>query len=264
MRKGQLISKVAIVTGASSGIGRDTALAFAREGATVIATSRNRAALDALEKAAAGFPGSIHAAVTDVTDGGQTDRLVEETVKIHGRLDILVCNAGIYTRKLIRDSAVTDYEQAMTVNFFGSIRIILKALPGMLERRSGHIVAVTSVDGKKGLTKDGVYCSSKFALMGFMDVLRQELRGTGVSATTILPGRVDTPMIENLKVPLMSAKISSATVAHAIVRAIRKRKAEVIIPYPGPKLLILASAVWAPLGDWLVRLFRLEGVEVRR
>lgn len=259
-----MTSSVAIVTGASSGIGRDTALVFAREGATVIAVSRNRAALDALEKAAGGLSGSIHAAVTDVADGKQTDRLVEDTEKTHGRIDILVCNAGIYPRMPIRESALKDYEQALAVNFFGSIRIILKALPGMLERRNGHIVAVTSVDGKKGLTKDGVYCSSKFALTGFMDVLRQELRATGVGATTVLPGRVDTPMIENLRVPMLSAKISSEKVARAIVSAIRKRKAEVIVPYPGPKLLIIASALSAPLGDWLVRLFRLEGVDVRR
>jgi len=134
----------------------------------------------------------------------------------------------------------------------------------MLERRSGNIIAVSTIDGKKGLPPDGVYVASKFALTGFMDVLRQELRGSGVSATTILPGRVDTPMIAHLNVPLASAKISSRSVARAIIRALRRPRAEVIIPYPGPKLLVVLGNIWAPLGDWIVRVLKLEGKEVTR
>jgi short-subunit dehydrogenase len=117
------------------------------------------------------------------------------------------------------------------------------------------------VDGKKGLPYDAAYVASKYAVTGFTDVLRQELRGTGVYASTILPGRVDTPMIATLRVPRVSAKISSDTVAAAIVRAIRKRKPEMIVPYLGPKALIVLSAMSPRLGDWLVRTFGLEGKE---
>jgi short-subunit dehydrogenase len=132
----------------------------------------------------------------------------------------------------------------------------------MLARHAGHIVAMTSVDGKKGLPPDAAYVASKFAATGYMDVLRQELRGTGVSASTVLPGRVDTPMIASLDVPIASAKISAHRVARAVLRAVRFRRREVIIPYAGPKFLVVASAVWPALGDWLVHVFRLEGKEM--
>jgi len=131
----------------------------------------------------------------------------------------------------------------------------------MLERGSGHIVVVSSVDGKKGLPPDTAYVASKFALNGFMDVLRQELHGSGVHVCTILPARVDTPMIENLQVPFGSRKISSDRVARSIVRAIRKNRAEVIVPYLGPKFLVVANSFSPRFGDWLVRLFKLWGVE---
>jgi short-subunit dehydrogenase len=149
----------------------------------------------------------------------------------------------------------------MAVNFYGSLHLILRALPGMLERRHGSIVAVTSMDAKKGLPRDAPYAASKFALTGFMDVLRQELHGTGVSASTVLPGRVDTPMIERLNVPWVSRKISADRTARAVVWAIRRGPAEVFVPYASMKLFALASAISAPLGDWLARTFRLEGEE---
>ena len=139
--------------------------------------------------------------------------------------------------------------------------LIRAVLPYLLAQGSGHIVAVTSVDGKKGLPPDGAYVASKFAATGFMDVLRQELRGTGVYASTILPGRVDTPMIETLDVPLASAKISRERVARAIVRAVRQRRREIVIPFSGPKALIVLSSIWAGMGDGLVRVFKLEGRE---
>jgi hypothetical protein len=147
----------------------------------------------------------------------------------------------------------------MELNFYGAIRPILRVLPHMLERRSGQIVAISSVDGKKGLTYDIVYVSTKFALTGFLDVLRQELHGTGVAVTTVLPGRVDTRMIGDLDVPLVSAKISSDAVARVVLRGIRRRSAEVLVPYWSSKALVVASAVSAGLGDWFVRILRLEG-----
>lgn len=96
----------------------------------------------------------------------------------------------------------------------------------MMAQGSGHIVLVTSMDAKKGIPRDAPYVAAKFALAGFGDVLRQELYGSGVAVTTLFPGRVDTPMIEHLKVPWISAKISPEVVARATVRAIVRRQPE--------------------------------------
>jgi short-subunit dehydrogenase len=176
-----------------------------------------------------------------------------------GSIDILVMNAGSYVRGAAVTLGRVNFERSLRVNFYGSLDILYEVLPHMLARRKGHLVAVTSVDAKKGLPLDAPYVAAKAALTGFMDVLRQELRGTGVDATTILPGRVDTPMIDFLSVPLISAKISPESVAKALVRAIEKRRSEVVIPWAGPKALIVAAAVSSPLGDLIVRAFGLEG-----
>ena len=256
-----LRDKIAIVTGASTGIGRDTALLLAEKGASVVAVARNEAALRSLETEVSAGRGRVIPMPVDVTDRGQQRSLVHRTIDQFGKIDVLVCNAGIYPRKAIRDSRIEDYERCMAVNFYGAVGIILDVLPHMLERKSGNIVVIASVDGKKGLPPDGIYVSTKFAITGFMDVLRQELFGTGVAASTILPGRVDTPMIAGLKVPLVSAKISSRRVASAVLRAIMKRRAEIVIPFMGPKLLIVLSSISARLGDWLVRITKLEGIE---
>ena len=146
----------------------------------------------------------------------------------------------------------------MAVNYYGSVYAVLAALPSMLSQGSGHIVLVTSMNGKKGVPPDAPYAAAKFALSGFGEVLRQELRGSGVYVTTVFPGRVDTPMIETLRVPRISAKISAQSVADSILRAIDRRSPEVVIPFLS-RGLILANTVSPRLGDWVVRLFHLEG-----
>lgn len=142
-------------------------------------------------------------------------------------------------------------ECVMAVNFHGCLYGILEVLPHMVERKTGHLVVVSSVDGKKGLPLDGAYVASKFAVTGLTDVLRQELRGTGVHVSTILPGRVDTPMIANLTVPKISAKIPPEQVANAIVGAILKKKPEVPVPYFGSKTFICLSNISPQIGDWI-------------
>ncbi|HLO32441.1 MAG TPA: SDR family NAD(P)-dependent oxidoreductase, partial [Anaerolineales bacterium] len=131
-------------------------------------------------------------------------------------------------------------------------------LPSMLNQRSGYLVFVTSMDGKIGLPPDAPYVSAKFALTGFCEVLRQEVRDSGISVTNVLPGRVDTPMIEHLRFSWISPKISSENVALAILDGIRKRKPIVIVPALA-KLLYYMN-VFAPLlSDRLARYFHLEG-----
>jgi dehydrogenase/reductase SDR family member 7B len=253
---------VTIITGASSGIGRATAQAFARSGARLVLAARSREPLESLKAELQTNGTEVLLVPTDVANEADVRRLVDETVARFGRVDIAVCNAGVYVRSAVKDLSLEGIEQCMNVNFYGTVHLIRSVLPLMLAQKSGHIVAVTSVDGRKGLPPDAAYVASKFAATGFMDVLRQELRGTGVFASTILPGRVDTPMINSLDVPAASPKIPASRVGRAVVRAVRRHRREIVIPFAGPKALIVLNALWPALGDWLVRVFKLEGKEI--
>lgn len=253
-------NKVAIITGASSGIGRATALALAREGARVVLASRNESALREVAGAIAQMGGEALVARADVTQKDQVDRLVSETLKKWGRVDIVVANAGDYIRRPIIELTIADLERSMAVNFYGAMYLVLAALPHLRERRSGHIVLVSTMDSKKGLPLDGPYVAAKCAMTGIGDVMRQELRQHGIAVSTILPGRVDTPMIAQLRVPWISAKIPAEAVAHAILRAIRRREAEVIVP-PFAALLKYFHTLSPHLSDWGVKFFHLEGWE---
>lgn len=256
--------KVVCVTGATGGIGIEIARSFARDGARLILTARNVSALEALAADLRKNGADVFAMPSDVTVPADVERLVVEATTAMGTIDIIVCNAGVYIRGAVKDLPLESIRACMETNYYGAVHLIRAVLPQMLGRRSGHIVAVSSVDGKKGLPPDAAYAASKSALTGFMDVLRQELRGTGVYASTIFPERVDTPMIDDLALPLMSRRLSPSAVAKAVIRAVRQRRREIVLSFAGPKFLIVASALWPALGDWLVRIFRLQGVELSK
>ena len=258
MSTNSLQGKVAIVTGASSGIGRATALALADQGACVALASRNRAALSSLAQELQGQGRQAVAIPTDVTQREQVEALIQEVIAHWARVDILVSNAGEYIRAPISDLNPADLQRSLDVNFFGGVYCVKAVLPHMLAQKSGQIVFVTSMDGKIGLPLDAPYVSAKFALTGFCEVLRQEVRDSGISVTNVLPGRVDTGMIEDLKFAWISPKISPERVAAAILNGIRKQKPIVIVP-PLAKLLYYINVFAPTLSDRLSRLFRLEG-----
>ena len=253
-------NKVAIVTGASSGIGRATALVLARQGASVALAARRGDALHELAEEIKRQGGSALAVPTDVTVKEQVEQMVRVVVERWRRVDILVVNAGAYVRGLIVDLSPDEIQRSFNVNFFGSVYCIKAVLPHMLAQKEGYIVAVTSMDGKIGLPLDAPYVSAKFALTGFFEVLRQELHGSGISVTNVLPGRVDTPFVSHLEFPWISAKISPEKVARAILAGIRKRKPIVITP-PEARLLYYINVFAPSLSDRLSRYFRLEGWE---
>ncbi len=265
--------KVALVTGASRGIGAATALELARHGARVVLVARDEVRLAEIagQIQAPGFrvPGTRAPGIraealvlpADVSDPAQIKRCVEGAIKEWGTIDILVSNAGEYVRAPIKDLAINDIERAMDVNFYAGIHFVQAVLPVMQANGGGHIVFVTSVDGKKGLPMDAPYVSAKFALTGFAEVLRQELYGSGIYVSNVLPGRVDTKMIENLRVPIISAKIPPETVAKAVVKAIQKRKLEVILPF-NARLLCYTNAILPGLADWVTNKLHLEGWEI--
>ncbi len=255
-----LHDRVIIITGASGGIGAAAARAFARAGAHVVLAARRPEALEAVAARVRALGREALAVPTDVTRRADVAALVARTRKHFGRLDGVVANAGVYLRSPIRDLTPDLLERSLAVNFYGGVYLVLEALPHLLARGEGHIVLVTSMDGKKGLPPDAPYVAAKFALSGFGDVLRQELHGTGVGVSTVFPGRVDTPMITDLKVPWISAKIPPEAVAQAVVRAVQRNRAEVIVPFQA-RLLYWAQCFAPRLADWAVRAFRLQGWE---
>jgi len=250
--------KVAIVTGASSGIGRATALAMAEQGGWVALASRNGEALSTFAEELKRQGRQVIVIPTNVTQREQVEALVEEVLAQWGRVDILISNAGEYIRAPITDLDPADLQRSLDVNFFGGVYCVKAVLPHMLAKKSGHIVFVTSMDGKIGLPPDAPYVSAKFALTGFCEVLRQEVHDSGIAVTNVLPGRVDTVMIEDLKFAWISPKISPESVAAAILNGIRKRKPIVIVP-PQAKLLYYINVFAPTLSDRLSRLFHLEG-----
>lgn len=259
---GRFQGQVAIVTGASSGIGRATALALARQGAWVALAARREGLLAQLADEIRLLGGRVLIIPTDVSDQRQVDAMVAKTLEEWGKVDILVSNAGEYVRATLDELSVAKIEHALAINFYGGVYAILAVLPHMRSQHRGHIVVVTSMDGKKGLPPDAPYVSAKFALNGFAEVLRQQLHGSGVYISTILPGRVDTEMINDLRVPWISAKIPPEAVAEAILKAIVKHRPEVIIPFQAA-LLHYVNVFSPSLGDWLVRYLRLSGWEER-
>jgi short-subunit dehydrogenase len=253
--------KTALVTGASSGIGRATALALAREGVCLALASRHMDALEASAAETRRLGVETFVIQTDVADPAAVSAMGAAVLGHFQRVDILVASAGQYVRGPLIEPEPELLERAMAVNFYGAVNTVRAVLPGMLAQRSGHIVLVSSLDGRRGLPTDGPYVASKAALSGYGDVLRQELHGTGVGLTVLSPGRVDTPLIETLRVPWISPKMPPERVARAILHAIRRNHAEVILP-PQGWLLVLSSVLFPGLTDQAVRRLHLQGWEL--
>jgi ribitol 2-dehydrogenase len=182
-----LDGKVALVTGASSGIGLAIARELRRLGAHVVIAARSP---DRLQAAAAQLGDGCTAGVADVTDPEQVDRLVGGTVAAEGGLDILVANAGIYVGGDLWDSDPDDLDRLLTTNVNGVIRTVRMALPHMIERGTGDVLVTSSVSGHQAIHWEPVYSASKHALQAFVHGIRRQLTGTGVRAGAIAPGIV--------------------------------------------------------------------------
>jgi short-subunit dehydrogenase len=256
-----LAKKVFIITGASSGIGKAVALVLAEHRARITIGARSIDLLNITANEVRARGGEVLVIPVDVTDQVQVERMVLETNAHWGKVDGLISNAGQYIRAPVLDMTIATLERSMAVNFYGHIHSVQAVLPTMVRQGSGHIILVSTMDAKKGVPPDAPYISAKCALSGFGDVLRQELHPYKIAVTIVYPGRVDTPMISNLTMPWVSAKISPDTTAKAILRAIHSRPAEVILP-PQAVLLHLVNVISPRLADWFVRMFRLEGREV--
>lgn len=253
-----LEGRVAVVTGASSGIGRATALELARNGARVALAGRRGDLLAQVAVEIERLGGSALAISTDVTSREAVGNLVQSTLDRWGRIDVVIACAGQYIRSPVSELTAEDVSRSLEVNFFGVLHVVLAALPHMLERGSGHIVLMGSLDGRKALPLDAPYVIAKFALSGFGDVARLELARHGVGVTTVYPGRVDTPLVANLRFPFVSPKFPPEKVAKAVLRGIRRDRPEVVVP-SYYRVLIVLHTVAPSLTNWAVRRLKLEG-----
>ncbi len=187
---------VVILTGGSSGIGLELARMLARQGARLALAGRAEAPLEAAARECASLGGEAFAVPTDVARQEACRTLVARTLERFGRIDTLVCNAGISMSARFRElEDVSFFEQLMQVNYLGSVYCTHFALPHLLATR-GRLVAVSSLAGKTGVPTRSGYAASKHAQAGFFDTLRIELAGTGVSVTVAYPGFVATPVRE--------------------------------------------------------------------
>ncbi len=185
-------ARTALVTGASRGIGLAVAKALAATGWRVGLVARGR---QALEDAARAVGGGAWPMACDVSDERALRALVEHVDESFGDApDVLVNSAGVFTLAPAQVADAADFERALEVNLVGPFRLARAFLPSMRERRSGHIVSIGSIADRVALPENSAYAASKFGLRGFHEVLRAELAGTGVRATLVSPGPVDTAM----------------------------------------------------------------------
>jgi short-subunit dehydrogenase len=213
----------ALVTGASSGIGEATAAALAREGAILVIAARRVDRLEELANRIEAAGGSAEPRVLDVSDRDACQALVSSIEEEHGRLDIIVNNAGIPLRRHGTELTVEEVERVMTVNYLGSVWVALAALPGMLERGTGSIVNVTSLAGHVPNPNEAAYAASKAALSQWTQTMAIDLADTGVHIAEVAPGPIATEIWdqEDNDDPLFRGrKFPASTVADDIVDVI--------------------------------------------
>jgi len=193
-----LSEKVAIVTGASRGIGRSIALALAAQGAKVVASARNAEALDNLVEEIKGQGGEATAVVGDVAVDTDASRLIDQAVAAYGHLDILVNNAGITRDGLLLRMKSEDWDAVLDTNLKGSFLCIRAAAKVMSKQRSGRIINISSVVGEMGNAGQANYCASKAGLLGLTKSVARELARRNVTVNAITPGFIVTDMTDDM------------------------------------------------------------------
>lgn len=226
-----LKNKVAIITGASSGIGYATSLTLSKAGIRVAVGARRTERLQELEKQIIKNNGEILVQKTDVTRKSDCDSLVKTIVEKWGKVDILINNAGLMPLSYFKNGKVEEWEQMIDVNIKGVLYCTSAVVPYMLEKKSGHIINISSVAGRIVFAGGSVYCATKHAIAALSEGLRKELSPTyNIRVTCIEPGAVETELLESITDESMTGFIQatknmetlrSEDIANAILYAVR-------------------------------------------
>lgn len=190
--------KVVVITGASSGLGAATARHLAEQGASVVLGARRSERIEALAEALNAAGHKAKAVATDVADRDQVKRLVDAAVESFGRVDVLLNNAGLMPLAPLEQLKIDEWDRMVDVNLKGVLYGIAAALPHMKERKSGHIINVSSVYGHKLGPDATVYCATKHAVRALSEGLRQEVKPYNIRTTVISPGAVATELLDHI------------------------------------------------------------------
>jgi short-subunit dehydrogenase len=217
--------KTVLITGASSGIGRATALKVGGAGGTMLLVARTKEKLDELANEIEDLGGVAYAHPCNLTDMDDIDRMADEVLERHGTVDILINNAGKSIRRSVSRAydRFHDYQRTMQLNYFGPVKLILKLLPPMREQGSGHIINVSTIGLQVNTPRFSAYVASKAALDAFSRSIGPEVIGDGVHLTTIYMPLVRTPMIAPTKMYDRFPTLTPEEAGGLIVEAIRKR-----------------------------------------
>jgi dehydrogenase/reductase SDR family member 7B len=233
---------VVLITGASSGIGRALAAAFAKQGAHVVLVARNEAKLAALQQELAHFHGERLIAPADVRQPEQVHRAIDAALQRFSRIDVLINNAGIGYCGPVEQMTIDEFRNVFETNFFGAFLFTRAVASHMIQRRSGIIVQISSLNGFCAVPLGSAYCASKYALEALSQSARLELHKHNVHVLIVRPGVTDTEFFDNSKnfheqnpFPIRNL-MSAECVADAVVRAAARRQRDLVLTTDG-KLL---------------------------
>ena len=253
-----LKGRVVLVTGASSGIGRMTALSLGREGAKVGLVARRVKHLEEIAAAVRAEDGTAEVFPGDVANPETLERAVRGCIEQFGQLDVLINNAGAGLFATVEQTTAEDLESMLAVNLKGTFHGIKAALPVMRRQGSGHIINVASTAGRRGSPYVGAYCASKFAVVGLTESLRTELIGTGIMVSLVLPGATRTNFFDaaqrrtSLHRGLVGPIEDVEAVAKRIVGLVRRPRAEVMAQPIRRKVILGGNLLAAGLVDRLL------------
>jgi NADP-dependent 3-hydroxy acid dehydrogenase YdfG len=208
--------KVVVITGASSGLGEATARLLSAQGATVVLGARRVDRIQALAAELTSRGGKAIAVTTDVTDRDQVKKLVDTAVQAHGRIDVMINNAGLMPQSPLERLKIDDWDQMIDVNIKGVLYGIAAALPHMQQQKSGHIINVSSVAGHKVRAGGAVYAATKHAVRALSERLRQEVKPYNIRTTLISPGAVATELPNSVTEPDVAESFQKFYEAFAI------------------------------------------------
>ncbi len=254
-----LSSKVVVITGASSGIGRATALAFADAGASLVLAARREAPLREAARQCEARGGRALSVPTEMRDEAAVGRLADAAVERFGRLDVWVNNAAVTLFGRFEDSPADLWREVLETNLFGYVHGARAAIPLFRRHGGGTLINVGSVNSRVGAPYVSSYVTSKFALRGFAECLRDELRGDGIDVCTVMPASIDTPLFQHAANFMGRAAkplrpiLRPERVAAAIVRCVKRPRRELIVGASGRQLVMMHALAPAVFERFMTR-----------